>query len=145
MMPKDDPYNLGRFTAAQGEMVFERVLTELAAGQKLSHWMWFIFPQIEGLGESATSRFYSIKDVEEARQYLDHPVLGPRLLKCAEMLLAIQGRSASDIFGYPDDMKLRSSMTLFAHITDSHSVFAQVLEKYFNGQPDQMTLHLLGD
>ncbi len=105
--------------------------------------MWFIFPQIEGLGYSSTARFYAIKSKDEAKAYLDHPMLGKRLLECSEALLNIKGKSASDIFGYPDDLKLRSSMTLFASVSEPHSVFSQVLQQYFEGQPDQRTLDLL--
>ena len=138
----DDLYNLSRFIEAQ-EGIFESVLAELRNGQKRTHWMWFIFPQIEGLGHSTTSRQYSIKSEDEARQYLNHPVLGARLLKCAEIILAINGKSALDIFGSPDEKKLKSSMTLFSYVTDSESVFVRVLEKYFNGKRDKKTLYLL--
>jgi uncharacterized protein (DUF1810 family) len=105
--------------------------------------MWFIFPQIDGLAHSATSKHYAIKSIEEARQYLNHPVLGTRLLECAETVLAIEGRSISEIFGYPDDLKLKSSMTLFASVADPHSVFVRILDKYFHGEQDAKTLHLL--
>src|SRR5512135_134452 len=141
-MAAHDPYNLARFVAAQ-QSVYEDALAELREGYKLTHWMWFIFPQIDGLGQSSMSRYYSIKSEQEARQYLAHPVLGPRLLECAEAVLAIQGESALDIFGSPDDMKLRSSMTLFACLSRSPSVFTRVLDKYFEGRPDRMTLRLL--
>jgi len=139
----DDSYNLSRFISAQ-EGVFENVLTELRNGQKRTHWMWFIFPQINGLGQSATSKHYSIKNAEEARKYVNHPVLGERLLKCAELILAIDGKSALEIFGSPDDKKLKSSMTLFACVTDISSVFIHVLEKYFSGKRDRKTIYLLG-
>ncbi|MEW6357208.1 MAG: DUF1810 domain-containing protein [Planctomycetota bacterium] len=131
-----------RFTKAQ-EGVYDRALAELRAGRKRSHWMWFIFPQIEGLGHSSTSRYYAIKSLEEARQYLNHPVLGPRLLECAEAVLAIEGRSVAEIFGYPDDLKLRSCMTLFAQAAEAGSVFVRVLDKYFHGEQDSRTLDLL--
>ena len=139
---RDDPFNLGRFTSAQ-ERVYETVLAELRSGQKRTHWMWFIFPQIEGLGYSATSMHYAIKSEAEARQYLKHPVLGQRLLECAATVLNVEGRSASEIFGYPDDLKLKSSMTLFAYVTDPQSVFARVLDKYYQGKRDAMTVSLL--
>ncbi len=140
---RDDPFDLGRFTSAQ-ERVYSTVLAELQGGWKRSHWMWYVFPQIAGLGHTSTSIFYSIKNIEEAREYLRHPVLGPRLTECAETLLALQGRSASQIFGFPDDMKLKSSMTLFAAATeDPGSVFVRVLEKYFHGERDARTLDLL--
>ncbi|HLE42110.1 MAG TPA: DUF1810 domain-containing protein [Nitrospirota bacterium] len=139
----DDPFDLGRFTSAQ-ERVYETVLAELRSGWKRSHWMWYVFPQIAGLGHTSTSKHYAIKSIEEARAYINHPVLGARLVECAEAVLAVQGRSVSQIFGYPDDMKLKSSMTLFASVTeDPHSVFIRVLEKYFHGEQDAMTLQLL--
>ena len=140
---RDDPFDLNRFTSAQ-ERVYGTVLAELKSGRKRSHWIWFIFPQIEGLGHSSTSQFYAIKSIEEARRYLKHPVLGARLVECAETVLGVEGRSVSDIFGYPDDMKLKSSMTLFASVTeDTNSVFVRVLEKYFHGERDERTLQLL--
>lgn len=142
-MANNDPYDLGRFVSAQAT-IFESALAELGNGQKKSHWMWFIFPQIEGLGYSEISRFYSIKSMQEARQYLSHPILGPRLLKCAETVLALNGKTASEIFGSPDDLKFKSSMTLFACVTDSDPVFAHALEKYFDGERDKKTEFLLG-
>lgn len=137
-----DPFNLNRFTKAQ-EDIYDRVMAELAGGRKRSHWMWFIFPQIEGLGHSSVSRRYAIKSIEEAREYLKHPLLGARLSDCAEAVLGIEGRSASEIFGFPDDLKLRSSMTLFATISEHGSAFALVLDKFFNGDRDERTLQLL--
>ena len=142
-MPDHESNNLERFVAAQ-ENVYETVLAELRSGMKQTHWMWFIFPQIEGLGHSPTSRYYSIKSREEARQYLSHPVLGPRLLECAAAVMGIDGRSASEIFGSPDDLKLRSSMTLFESVAEGQPVFAHVLDEYFEGARDQRTLFLLG-
>ncbi len=142
-MENHDPYDLMRFLSAQ-EPVFDRVLAELRSGQKRSHWMWFIFPQISGLGNSPTSRYYAIQSLEEALAYLNHPVLGPRLVQCAEILLGIEGRSASEIFDFPDDLKLRSSMTLFDRVMDSPSVFSRVLEKYYGGKQDEATLKILG-
>ena len=139
---RDDPFQLRRFTSAQ-EGIYDSVLAELKSGQKRTHWMWFIFPQIEGLGHSTASKYYAIKSIEEARQYLNHPVLGTRLLECAETVLAIEGRSISEIFGYPDDLKLKSSMTLFASVADPRSVFVRILDKYFQGERDVKTLHLL--
>jgi uncharacterized protein (DUF1810 family) len=139
---RDDPFQLRRFTSAQ-EGIYDSVLAELKSGQKRTHWMWFIFPQIDGLGHSTTSKYYAIKSIEEARQYLNHPVLGTRLLECAETVLAIEGRSISEIFGYPDDLKLKSSMTLFASVADPRSVFVRILDKYFHGEGDVRTLHLL--
>jgi uncharacterized protein (DUF1810 family) len=143
MTDQDDPFNLGRFISAQETFYFE-ALAELRDGQKRTHWMWFIFPQIDGLGYSSTARLYAIKSEAEARAYLNHPVLGKRLIECAETLLAVAGRSASEILGYPDDLKLRSCMTLFAHVSAPDSVFARVLDKYFGGLPDAKTLALLG-
>ncbi len=142
-MENHDPYDLMRFLSAQ-EPVFDRVLAELRSGQKRSHWMWFIFPQIAGLGNSPTSRYYAIQSLEEARAYLNHPILGPRLVQCAEILLGIEGRSASEIFDFPDDLKLRSFMTLFDRVMDSPSVFSRVLEKYYGGKQDEATLKILG-
>jgi len=138
----NDPFQLNRFVSAQ-ERVYEGVLEELRDGQKRSHWIWYIFPQIEGLAYSSTSKYYAITGIEEARQYLDHPVLGVRLMECTQILLAIEGRSISQIFGYPDDMKLRSSMTLFAQVSAPRSVFVRVLDKYFNGEHDDKTLRIL--
>ncbi len=137
-----DPFNLHRFVSAQ-EPVYAAVRAELRRGQKRTHWMWFIFPQLNGLGSSPTSKYYAIKSSDEARSYLGHPILGRRLVDCAEMVLDIRGRSAADIFGAPDDLKLRSSMTLFAAFTDAESVFARVLDTYFQGQRDRRTLELL--
>lgn len=139
---QDDPFNLRRFVSAQ-EPVYPAVLTELRHGRKRTHWMWFIFPQYQGLGYSSTSKHYAIKSVEEARQYLSHPLLGSRLVECAEIVLHTNGRSASEIFGSPDDMKLHSSMTLFAALSDSESIFSRVLDKYFQGKRDTKTLDLL--
>jgi uncharacterized protein (DUF1810 family) len=139
---RDDTFGLSRFISAQ-DRVFDRVLEELKSGHKRSHWMWYIFPQVAGLGYSATSQHYAIKSMEEARAYLNHPVLGSRLLECADTVLAIKGRSASDIFGYPDDLKLQSSMTLFASVAGPDSVFVRVLDKYFHCERDVRTLQLL--
>jgi uncharacterized protein (DUF1810 family) len=140
---RDDPFDLNRFTMAQ-ERIYSAVLSELKSGRKRTHWMWFIFPQIDGLGHSSTAKHYAIKSIEEARAYINHPVLGTRLMECAEAVLAVEGRSVSEIFGYPDDMKLKSSMTLFASVTkDPHSVFLRVLDKYFQGKQDDRTLQLL--
>ena len=137
-----DRYDLGRFVDAQ-DRVYARVLQELTAGRKRSHWMWYVFPQIAGLGFSPTSQRFAITNADEARAYLDHPVLGPRLRECAQKVLDVQGLSASEIFGYPDDLKLSSSMTLFAAVSPSGSVFERVLEKYFGGKRDDLTLRRL--
>lgn len=137
-----DPYNLSRFVQAQ-EDDYERALSEIKSGQKRSHWMWYIFPQVDGLGFSPTSKRYSIKSIAEAKAYLNHPVLGPRLTECAEAVLHVEGRSAYEILGSPDDMKLRSCATLFAHISPVESVFDRLLDKFFQGDPDPKTLHLL--
>ena len=139
----EDPFDLDRFVNAQ-DGIYDRALAEVRGGLKRSHWMWYIFPQIDGLGFSSTTRHYAIKSLEEARQYLSHAVLGARLRECAETVLAVQGRSASDIFGYPDDMKLQSSMTLFALVSEPGSVFERVLEKYYQGKRDQRTLQIVG-
>jgi uncharacterized protein (DUF1810 family) len=139
----EDPYDLARFVSAQ-ESTYERALAEIKRGDKRSHWMWFIFPQLDGLGFSSTAKLYAIKNIDEARAYLDHPVLGARLRECAEAALAVPGRTAHEIFGSPDDMKLRSSATLFACVSPSGSVFHQLLDKYYDGARDDQTLHLLG-
>ncbi len=141
-MNPDDPHDLHRFLSAQ-EGVYERALAELKDGRKRTHWMWFIFPQIDGLGYSPTARRYSIKGIEEARQYLNHPVLGKRLLECTEAVVALKGGSASEIFGYPDDLKFESSMTLFEKIAGSDSVFSSALDRYCQGERDVATLRLL--
>jgi uncharacterized protein (DUF1810 family) len=138
-----DVSDLSRFTRAQ-QPVYDQVLAELRSGRKQTHWMWFIFPQIEGLGQSPTSRFYAIRRREEARQYLSHAVLGARLVECAELVLAIEGRAVSQIFGHPDDLKLRSSMTLFEEVAGPDSVFSRVLDVCFDGDRDVRTLELLG-
>ena len=138
-----DPHNLSRFVQAQ-EDDYEQALAEIRSGRKRSHWMWYIFPQIDGLGFSSTSRRYSIKSVAEAEAYLSHPVLGPRLVECAEAALRVEGRSAFEIFGSPDDMKLRSCATLFACVSPAGSVFDRLLDKYFQGGRDGKTLRLLG-
>jgi uncharacterized protein (DUF1810 family) len=139
----DDPYNLGRFVQAQ-EKDYEQALSEIRRGRKRSHWMWYIFPQFEGLGGSWASKLYSVKSVAEARAYLAHPVLGPRLVECAEAALRVEGLSAVEIFGSPDDMKLRSCATLFGFASSEGSVFHRVIDKYFHGQRDDRTLALIG-
>ncbi len=139
-----DPYNLQRFVDAQ-DPVFEQVRLELRAGEKRSHWMWFIFPQIEGLGRSAMAREFAIATRQEALAYSSHPLLGARLAECARLVNAIEGRSIAQIFGPTDAMKFRSSMTLFAHASADREVFDQALKKYFDGQPDAATLERLGE
>jgi uncharacterized protein (DUF1810 family) len=141
--PGSDPYDLSRFVRAQ-EDDYDRALSELRAGRKRSHWMWYIFPQLAGLGSSEISRRYAIRSMDEARAYLGHPMLGPRLQECAEAVLGVEDRSAHAIFGSPDDLKLRSSATLFACASPSGSVFERLLERYFGGEPDPVTLRLLG-
>jgi len=139
----DDPHDLNRFMRAQvGD--YERALAEVRNGRKRSHWMWYIFPQYDGLGFSETSQRYSIKSVAEARAYLGHPILGPRLIECIEAVLGVEGRTASEIFGDPDDRKLKSCATLFAEVSTPGSVFEQLLDKYFAGERDGETLRLLG-
>jgi uncharacterized protein (DUF1810 family) len=122
---------------------FDDALNEIRRGRKVTHWMWYVFPQIDGLGFSPMARRYAITHLDEARDYLAHPVLGPRLRQCAEAALSVEGRSAREIFGAPDDLKLRSSATLFAQVSPPDSVFHQLLTKYFEGQPDSKTLDLL--
>jgi len=142
MINASNTVDLSRFINEQ-ESIYDSVLAELRNGRKRTHWMWYIFPQIDGLGHSATSKHYAIKSIEEARQYLNHPVLGQRLLECAEAVFAIEGRSISEIFGYPDNLKLKSSMTLFAYVAAPCSAFSRILDKYFNGEQDALTLQLL--
>ena len=137
-----DPFQLSRFLSAQ-EVNFEQALAEIKSGRKRSHWMWYIFPQIVGLGFSETAKHFAIKSIEEARAYLDHPILGPRLRECAEAAIGVEGRSAIEIFGSPDDLKLRSCATLFAHVSSPGSVFERLLAKYFRGERDGKTLRLL--
>ena len=141
-LESNDHFDLTRFIIAQ-EMVYSRVLFELRNGRKRTHWMWFIFPQIGGLGNSSTTKRYAIKSIEEAQEYLNHPLLGKRLKECAETVLAVEGRSISEIFGYPDDLKLKSSTTLFENVADSDPIYASMLNKYFNGERDIRTLNLL--
>ena len=138
-----DPFHLARFVDAQRD-AYEQALTEIRAGRKRSHWMWFVFPQIAGLGLSAMSQRFAIRSLDEARAYLAHPVLGPRLVRIAEAVVAVEGRTAAEIFGSPDDLKLRSSMTLFAVVSAPGSVFRQVLDRYFDGQADDRTLVTIG-
>ena len=136
---RDDKYELSRFLKAQ-ENIYGTVLSELRSGWKQSHWMWFIFPQIEGLGESPVSQRYAISSLDEAGEYLKHPVLGARLLECSKIILFLEGRTALDIFGRPDDLKLKSSMTLFSCVPDTDPVFKAVLKKYFRGSVDSRTI-----
>ena len=138
----NDIYDLNRFVEAQ-EGDYERALSEIASGQKRTHWMWYIFPQLDGLAFSPTAKRYAIKSVEEARAYLEHPILGPRLLNCAEAVVAVEGRSATEIFGSPDDLKLKSCATLFSCVAPG-SVFDRLLEKYYRSARDGRTLELLG-
>jgi len=136
----DDPYDLERFVAAQNASgTYDRAIGELRRGQKTSHWMWFIFPQIAGLGTSATSKTYAIASLEEASAYLRHPVLGPRLIDCAVIVAATRGPSAEQIFGAVDAKKLHSCMTLFLRAAPGEPVFGQVLDRYFDGRPDPAT------
>jgi uncharacterized protein (DUF1810 family) len=137
-----DPYDLNRFVEAQ-EASYSIALAELRAGQKRSHWMWYIFPQISGLGTSPMSVKYAIRDAGEARAYLSHPMLGSRLVECAEAVLAIENRSAAEIMGSPDDLKLRSSATLFAQVSTPDSIFQRILDKYYSSEADAMTLERL--
>jgi uncharacterized protein (DUF1810 family) len=135
----DDPHDLARFVSAQGGGVYERALAELRAGRKSSHWMWFVFPQIAGLGHSQLAQHYAIESLDEARAYLAHPILGPRLVECAQALLGVTGRGAEQILGGVDALKLRSSMTLFARADPDQSAFGTVLERYYGGTPDPAT------
>jgi uncharacterized protein (DUF1810 family) len=137
-----DPFDLQRFVDAQAR-VYGTVVAELRSGRKRSHWIWFVFPQLRGLGHSATAVRYGISSLDEARAYIAHQVLGPRLRECARLVAAIDGRSADDIFGWPDNLKVRSSMTLFAHATDDNSGFRAVLDKFYDGEEDPATVELL--
>jgi uncharacterized protein (DUF1810 family) len=132
-------YDLERFVEAQAE-VYEQACAELRAGRKRSHWMWFVFPQIRGLGSSPMAVRYAVSSLEEARAYLDHAVLGPRLRECTGIVVGLQGRTVGEIFGYPDDLKFHSSVTLFAKADVEGGVFGEALEKYFGGEMDQGTL-----
>ena len=137
-----DAHDLARFVDAQRDS-YDGALAEIARGRKRSHWMWYVFPQLAGLGASATSRKYAIRSLDEADAYLRHELLGPRLVECAEAAVAVEGRSAREIFGTPDDLKLRSSATLFAQVSPAGSVFHRLLDKYFGGEPDEATLRLI--
>ncbi len=138
-----DSHDLGRFIEAQ-EPVYDHVIAEIRDGRKRTHWMWFVFPQLAGLGNSSMAARYAIRDPGEARDYLEHPILASRLIECAEAALAVEGRSAMEIFGTPDDLKLRSCATLFAQVSAPDSVFHRILDKYYSGEPDRRTLQLLG-
>jgi len=141
-MVTDDPHNLQPFVQAQ-EHDYIQAVAEIRSGRKQSHWMWFVFPQYDGLGFSTMSRRYAVKSLDETKAYLAHPLLGPRLLECAAAVLAVEGRSAADIFDSPDDIKLWSSATLFAHVSPDGSVFRRLLDKYFQGLPDERTIGLI--
>jgi uncharacterized protein (DUF1810 family) len=134
---------LDRFVEAQNP-VWDRVMSELAEGRKRSHWMWFVFPQLAGLGRSPTARHFALSGLDEAKIYLEHPVLGPRLRECTRAMLAHSARSLPDILGFPDDLKFRSSMTLFAELDGPDSIFRSALEAFCGGQPDLLTLQRLG-
>lgn len=141
-MNSGDPFDLERFVQAQGG-VYERVCEELRRGRKQSHWMWFIFPQLKGLGHSPTAQKYGISSLREANAYLNHTILGARLRECTALTLKIEGRSIEQIFGTPDDLKFRSCMTLFAHTCAENQIFTDALLRYFSGKPDQMTIERL--
>jgi len=135
-------HDLNRFLTAQ-ERTYPTALSEIRAGRKRSHWMWFIFPQLKGLGHSSNAVYYGIDDLGEAADYLNHPLLGVRLIEISRALLALSGNNATEVMGSPDDMKLRSSMTLFANVPDADPVFGQVINKYFEGEQDSRTVTLL--
>ncbi|XFA73996.1 DUF1810 domain-containing protein [Thermosynechococcaceae cyanobacterium Okahandja] len=143
MAEQDDRFNLNRFVEAQTSD-YARALAELRQGKKRSHWMWYIFPQYAGLGFSSMSQYYAIKSLAEAKAYLQHPILGARLVECTKAVLRLEGTSAYDVFGSPDDMKLRSCATLFAQVSPAGSVFHQLLDQYFQGELDTETLTLIG-
>ena len=137
-----EQYNLSRFIDAQ-ETTYEGAMLELARGRKESHWIWYIFPQIVGLGNSETTKIFSIKSLEEGRAYLEHPVLGPRLVEACEILLTLKGTSINEVMGFPDDLKLLSSMTLFETFSESNSVFTRIIEIYFDSERDEATLEII--
>jgi uncharacterized protein (DUF1810 family) len=138
----NDPYDLQRFVDAQNH-IYEEVRSELGEGYKRGHWMWFVFPQVKGLGHSYLANKFAISSREEAEAYLMHPILGPRLRECTRLVTLVEGRSIEAIFGYTDAMKFRSSMTLFAHATSDNQIFKDALQKYFRGEFDQLTLERL--
>jgi uncharacterized protein (DUF1810 family) len=142
MPASHDRYALERFVEAQ-ERVYDAVLGELRSGRKRSHWIWFVFPQLRGLGHSPAAQHYGISSLDEARAYLAHDVLGPRLRECARLVAAIDGRSVDEIFGWPDNLKVRSSMTLFARATDDNAEFLAVLDKFYDGEEDPATVERL--
>ena len=137
-----DRFHLDRFVAAQADH-YAAVVAELGAGQKRTHWIWFVFPQYDGLGFSSTAKYYAIKSLDEARAYLAHPLLGARLIECAEAVVGLPGRTLSEIFDYPDDLKFRSSMTLFEQAAAAYSPFSVALDRCCGGERDQVTLKLL--
>lgn len=139
-----DPYDLQRFLDAQSP-VFEQACSELRAGRKESHWMWFVFPQLRGLGYSSMAHKYGISSLAEAEAYLQHSILGPRLRECTRLVNLVEGRSIEQIFGSPDDLKFRSCMTLFARVASDNDVFVSALKKYFDGRPDSRTVEKLLD
>jgi len=141
-MISTDKIELTRFLDAQNQL-YLKALSEIKSGRKETHWMWFIFPQLAGLGQSETAKFYAISNITEAAAYLAHPVLGKHLLEISEQLLNTDGKTAKEIFGNPDDLKLRSCMTLFANVPDTYPIFEKVIDKYFNGFQDERTLQLL--
>jgi uncharacterized protein (DUF1810 family) len=141
-MPPEDPFNLSRFVEAQAPVI-DQVRRELSEGLKRTHWMWYIFPQLGELGSSPTARFYGIDSIDEAAAYLNHPVLGPRLIDCVELMNEVQGRSAYQILGSPDDMKFHSSVTLFGEVDGAPADFGEALKKYFDGAKDPLTMQLI--
>ena len=141
-MAQDEPFDLQRFLQAQ-DPVFERVCAELSAGNKATHWMWYVFPQLKALGRSSTAHFYGIRSLDEARAYWEHPTLGPRLARCTTLALHVADKSAHDIFHSPDDLKFRSCMTLFAQAAPDEPLFQKALDRFFDGAGDEATLALL--
>ena len=137
-------FNLERFVKAQ-QLVYANVLKELQNGNKQTHWMWFIFPQIDGLGKSSTAKFYALKDIEETKAYFNHPVLGKRLLACTQTVLEVKGKSVDEIFGSPDNVKLQSCMTLFSELFPQEPLFNKVLSKFYNDKKDMLTIEILNN
>jgi uncharacterized protein (DUF1810 family) len=138
----EDPFHLQRFVDAQNS-IYGNVVNELRRGEKRTHWMWFIFPQVVGLGRTPTAERYSIKSIEEAKAYIVHPILGVRLQECTKLVISIDGKTANQIFGFPDDLKFCSSMTLFNHVAEDNNIFLNAITKFYAGREDDLTIKIL--
>lgn len=143
-MTEDDPFNLNRFVEAQAD-TYQTALAELQRGRKRGHWIWYVLPQFQGLGRTSTAQAYAINSIEEAKEYLTHPLLGPRLIECFQALLQVEGKTIHEIVGSPDDLKVRSSATLFLIADPKIGEFQAVLDKYYQGAPDDLTINLVGN